>query len=141
LLPNSGARDRTGHSSYAIIAAGLITVGVGLGLITGPIVTVAVANAPTTRSGMSSGLVNVGRMIGATIRVAILGILFGPRIEETAQNATQFVGALHVAFLIGGSAQLLGALIALACVRRDSAQTRTASREASRRGPKVLAQR
>jgi MFS transporter, DHA2 family, methylenomycin A resistance protein len=131
----------TEHSSYAIIAAGLITVGVGLGLITGPIATVAVANAPATRSGMSSGLVNVGRMIGATIGVAILGILFGPRIEETAQNATQFVGALHVAFLIGGSAQLLGALIALACVRRDSAQTRTASREAPRRGPKVLAQR
>ena len=51
---------------YWPIAAALFPVGIGLGLITGPIATVAVANAPAARSGMSSGLVNVGRMVGAT---------------------------------------------------------------------------
>jgi DHA2 family methylenomycin A resistance protein-like MFS transporter len=38
------------QSSYLIIAAGLFAIGVGLGLITGPIATVAVANAPAARS-------------------------------------------------------------------------------------------
>jgi hypothetical protein len=48
---------------------------------------VAVANAPAARSGMSSGLVNVGRLVGATLGVAFLGLMFGPRIEEVAKDA------------------------------------------------------
>jgi two-component sensor histidine kinase len=41
------------QSSYWIIAAAPFAIGIGLGLITGPIATVAVANAPAERSGMS----------------------------------------------------------------------------------------
>jgi MFS transporter, DHA2 family, methylenomycin A resistance protein len=108
------------QSGYAIIAAALFAVGLGLGLITGPIATAAVANAPVARSGTSSGLVNVGRMVGATLGVAILGILFGAHIEETARDPARFLEALRAAFLIGGAAQLCGALIALICFHRGA---------------------
>jgi MFS transporter, DHA2 family, methylenomycin A resistance protein len=111
------------QSSYGLIAAALLAVGLGLGFITGPIATVAVANAPVARSGLSSGLVNVGRMVGATLGVAILGMLFGARIEETAADPGRFLQALHAAFAIGGIAQLAGAAIALTCFRRDSLAT------------------
>jgi MFS transporter, DHA2 family, methylenomycin A resistance protein len=108
------------QSGYAIIAAALFAVGLGLGLITGPIATAAVANAPVARSGTSSGLVNVGRMVGATLGVAILGILFGAHIEETARDPARFLEALRAAFLIGGATQLCGALIALICFHRGA---------------------
>jgi DHA2 family methylenomycin A resistance protein-like MFS transporter len=118
------------QSPYALIAAALFAVGLGLGFITGPIATVAVANAPVARSGLSSGLVNVGRMVGATLGVAILGIIFGARIEETAADPGRFLQALHAAFLIGGGGELAGAVIALTCFRRDSLATRRTAPEA-----------
>ena len=49
------------RAGYSWVAAALFAVGLGLGLITGPIATAAMANAPAARSGLSSGLVNVGR--------------------------------------------------------------------------------
>jgi EmrB/QacA subfamily drug resistance transporter len=123
------------QSGYSIIAAALFAVGVGLGLITGPIATVAVANAPVARSGMSSGLVNVGRMIGATLGVSILGVIFGPRIEETAKDAAEFLASMRVTFLIGADAQLIGAAIALIWLRHDSLRTKAqpVERRTSRR--------
>jgi EmrB/QacA subfamily drug resistance transporter len=119
------------QSSYWVIAAALFAIGIGLGLITGPIATVAVANAPAERSGMSSGLVNVGRMIGATLGVAILGVIFGPHIEEVAEDAPQFLAAMRVAFLTGGAAQLVGTAIALTYLKHDSLSTKFSTSPAS----------
>ena len=116
ILAAIGASD-----GYWPIAAALFPVGIGLGLITGPIATVAVANAPAARSGMSSGLVNVGRMVGATLGVAFLGLMFGPRMDEAAKNAPHW---MSMSFMIGAGSQFLGAVIALTWVRRDSLQTR-----------------
>ena len=79
------------RAGYSWVAAALFAVGLGLGLITGPIATAAMANAPAARSGLSSGLVNVGRMVGATLGVAALGIVFGGRIEAAAQDVPRFM--------------------------------------------------
>jgi EmrB/QacA subfamily drug resistance transporter len=112
-------------SPYGTIALALLAVGLGLGLITGPIATAAVANAPIERSGMSSGLVNVGRMVGATLGVAILGIVFGTRAEAAAADPAQFLHGMRTAFLIGGLAQVAGAAVAILCFRRDSLETKS----------------
>jgi MFS transporter, DHA2 family, methylenomycin A resistance protein len=63
-------------------------------------------------------------MVGATLGVAILGILFGARIEETARDPGRFLEALRAAFLIGGAAQLCGAVIALICFHRGALEGR-----------------
>ena len=110
-------------SPFMTIAVALLAVGIGLGLITGPIATAAVANAPAARSGMSSGLVNVGRMIGATLGVGVLGLLFGGRVSQATGDADRFMAGLHAAFLLGAAALLCGALIALVWFRRDSLET------------------
>src|SRR5262249_6186713 len=78
------------QTGFAWVIAGLLAIGIGLGLITGPIMTVAVSGAPRERSGTSSGLVNVGRMIGATLGVAILGSVFGAHLDA-AQDAQAFL--------------------------------------------------
>lgn len=111
------------RAGYGPIAAALFAVGLGLGLITGPIATAAMANASAVRSGLSSGLVNMGRMVGATLGVATLGVLFGGRIEAAARDVPQFLHGMHNAFLMGGAAELAGAAIALIWFRRDSLET------------------
>ena len=98
---------------FGWIALGLAAIGVGLGLITGPINGAATANAPRARSGMSSGIVNVGRMAGATLGVAILGTLFGA-------HASAPLTGMRMALGIGGLAELLGSAVALVGLRRDS---------------------
>ena len=113
------------RAGYWPIAIALFTVGTGLGLITGLIATVAVANAPAARSSMSSGLVNVGRTLGATLGVAFLGLVFGRRIDDVAKDAPKFMAGMSTSFLVGAAAQFLGAAIALAWLRRDSLQTKT----------------
>jgi DHA2 family methylenomycin A resistance protein-like MFS transporter len=65
---------------------------------------VAVNAVPAARSGTAAALINVARMSGATIGVAILGAvfaLFGGGLE-----------GLRLALLLGGGAQVTAAAIA-----------------------------
>jgi predicted MFS family arabinose efflux permease len=110
------------NASYGVIGAALFVVGAGLGLITGPIFTAAVANAPVERSGMSSGLVNVGRMVGATVGVAVLGLFFGERAADATRDLGQFMTGMRAAFILGGGVVLAGAVLAAFAFRRDSLQ-------------------
>jgi len=72
--------------SLPFIEAALLVIGIGLGLNTAPIQNVAVTSVPEDRAGTASGLINTARMVGATIGVAILGLLLGahPGGGETA---------------------------------------------------------
>lgn len=83
---------------------GLAVVGIGMGLNTGPLMSVAVDAVSAARSGTASALINVARMAGATLGVACLGTIF----------ALWHGGAegLRAAMLIGGGVQLCGALAA-----------------------------
>jgi hypothetical protein len=80
----------------------LVVIGVGNGLCFGPIMTVAVSNVGDERSGTSSGLVNVARMVGATLGVAIPGSTFGAHVIQASQDVTKFLAGMHRAFFIAG---------------------------------------
>jgi MFS transporter, DHA2 family, methylenomycin A resistance protein len=88
---------------------GLIVAGLGMGLNTGPLYGIAVGAVGQERSGTASSLINVARMTGATIGIAVLGTLFGLLHGGTA--------GLRVAMLVGGTAQLCGAMAAFALIR------------------------
>jgi hypothetical protein len=107
------------HTSLTLVMAPLLSVGVGLGLITGPIANAAVANVPAARAGMASGLVNVGRLIGATRGVGVLGLVFGGSITMSADGGG-FVAGMRAACLMGAVAQFLGAAIAFVGFRGPS---------------------
>ena len=111
------------QSGDAIMMSGLFAIGAGLGLITGPILTVAVSNVPSERSGTSSGLVNVGRMVGATLGVAILGSIFGAHVDATGEDTAAFLRGMRRALAVAGSAEFGGALIALRFLMGDDART------------------
>jgi MFS transporter, DHA2 family, methylenomycin A resistance protein len=80
---------------------GLTLTGIGMGMATGPLMGEAVGAVPPARSGTASALINVARMVGATVGVAALGAVYamfssGPE-------------GLRCAMMVGGIAQLAGA--------------------------------
>lgn len=83
---------------------GLVMTGLGMGLATGPLLGAAVGAVPAERSGTAASLINVARMAGATMGVAILGAAFAAFHGDAA--------GLRVAMLLGGLVQLGGAAIA-----------------------------
>jgi EmrB/QacA subfamily drug resistance transporter len=101
-----------------LIEIALLIIGVGLGLNTGPVNSVAVANVAASRSGTASGLLNTARMIGATLGVAVLGSIFAVHAGEGAGEG--MVSGLRVALFGGAVAELVGAAVALAFTRSDS---------------------
>jgi EmrB/QacA subfamily drug resistance transporter len=90
-----------GEGSLVFAEIGLALTGVGMGLATGPLMGEAVGAVPAARSGTASAIINVARMVGATVGVAALGAVYaalkgGPE-------------GLRVAMILGGGAQLSGA--------------------------------
>lgn len=107
-------------TSLVLIEAALVVVGIGLGLNTAPVNGVAVAALPPTRSGTASGLLNTTRMVGATLGVAILGALFAAHAGPQALSGADFLAGMRMALTGGGAAELIGAAVAIAFIRKDS---------------------
>jgi predicted MFS family arabinose efflux permease len=88
---------------------GLLLTAIGMGLNTGPLHGIAVGSVAQARAGTASALINVARMTGATLGVALLGAVFALLHGGPA--------GLHAALLIGGLVQLTGATVAFARIR------------------------
>jgi predicted MFS family arabinose efflux permease len=67
---------------------------------------------PLRRAGLASGVVNLARLVGITVGVAVLG------------SAMASVGA-QAALLIGGVIQFLGAVVVLRRGREEKVASRT----------------
>ncbi|HWX51440.1 MAG TPA: MFS transporter [Roseomonas sp.] len=117
-----GARIMTG-GGVGLIGAGLLVIGLttrsasilpaeiglgltglGMGFATGPLMGTAVGAVSAARSGTAAALINVARMAGATIGVAILGAVF-----TALQGGPE---GLRLAMLVGGLVQLTAAAVA-----------------------------
>jgi EmrB/QacA subfamily drug resistance transporter len=91
-------------SSFPAEEAGLMLTGLGMGLATGPLMGIAVGAVAAARSGTASSLINVARMAGATLGVAVLGSVFA--FAGSGQDG------LGAAMVLGGCAQLACAAFA-----------------------------
>jgi DHA2 family methylenomycin A resistance protein-like MFS transporter len=88
---------------------GLMLAGFGMGLNTGPLYGIAVGSIGRERSGTASALINVARMTGAALGVALLGTVFG--LLHGGPDG------LRGAMIVGGLVLLGGAWVAFATVR------------------------
>ena len=93
-----------GFSSLVVAEIGLALTGLGMGFATGPLMGAAVDSFDSDRSGTAAALINVARMAGATIGVAILGAIFA--------HACGGEGGLQWAMIVGGVVQITAAAIA-----------------------------
>jgi len=93
-----------GERTIISAIVGLSITGLGMGVATGPLFAVAVGAVAPARSGTAAALINVARMVGATIGVAMLGSVYA-----------LFGGGplgLRVALFLGGAVQLCAAAMA-----------------------------
>jgi hypothetical protein len=80
-----------------------------MGINTGPLMAVAVEAVGPERAGTASSLINVARMAGATMGVAVLGAAFA----VSGGGARGFTAAM----VLGGLVQMGGALTAWVTIR------------------------
>jgi DHA2 family methylenomycin A resistance protein-like MFS transporter len=95
-------------ASIAGAEIGLSLTGLGMGLATGPLMEAAVGAVSAARSGTAAALINVARMVGATVGVAVLGALFA-----LMQGGTE---GLRLSMVLGGGVQLASAAVAWTAV-------------------------
>jgi MFS transporter, DHA2 family, methylenomycin A resistance protein len=92
---------------------GLAMTGLGMGLATGPLMGAAVGAVDAARSGTAAALINVARMAGATIGVAVLGAVFA--IAHAGPEG------LRLALLIGAVVQIACGAVAWTTMRPSKA--------------------
>jgi len=92
------------QASIVLAELGLALTGLGMGFATGPLMGAAVDAVAAVRSGTASALVNVARMAGATIGVAVLGAVFA-----VAHGGPD---GLRLAMFLGGLVQITCAALA-----------------------------
>lgn len=102
--------------SLVFAEIGLALTGIGMGLATGPLMGEAVGAVPAARAGTASAVINVARMVGATVGVAVLGTVYA--VFEGGPDGLRF------AMILGGLAQLSGAAYSWITTARSSAAPR-----------------
>jgi DHA2 family methylenomycin A resistance protein-like MFS transporter len=93
-------------TSYAVMAAPLIAMSTGLGLLVPPLTSTLLGSVEKSRSGIAAGVLNATRQTGSVLGVALFGSLIG--------GARDFIAGLH-ASLIVSAAVLLAAAAAIWC--------------------------
>lgn len=74
----------TSSSGWAVVLPGMFLVGVGAGLVLGPVSAAAMAAVSGPRAGMASGAVNTFRQFGYAFGIAVLGAVFHSGLASTA---------------------------------------------------------
>ena len=104
------------HAGLAHVELAFLIIGLGLGLNTGPVLSVAVTVAPKSYSGTASSVINTARMVGATLGVALLGGLFAMYAGNDPSSAEAIVAGVRPAMLGGAIAEGLGAVLAFLAI-------------------------
>ncbi|HEX3546030.1 MAG TPA: MFS transporter [Mycobacterium sp.] len=100
-----------------LLALSFVLAGAGLALNTAPAVGLAMSAVPVQRAGLASGVVNLARLVGITVGVAVLG---------SALAAVGGAGGVRTALLLGVVVQLAGAVVAHRLARAKTGAATTA---------------
>lgn len=100
------------HGSSWLLEASFVLAGAGLALNTGPAVALAMSAIPVRQAGLAAGVVNLARLLGISVGVAVLG---------SALAAVGGDGGVRSALVLGGVCQLVGAAVAMRLARPDPA--------------------
>ena len=109
----------TATSHWTVLLPGFLIGGVGIGFVNAPLATVAIGTVRVERAGMASGINNTFRQIGLAMGIAALGAIFEAKAgSQQAASPQDFVHGLHTIMLVGTGVAAVGAVLALALVRR-----------------------
>jgi EmrB/QacA subfamily drug resistance transporter len=135
------------HTPYALMAAGLVVLGIGMGAAMTPATSAITEALPRAQQGVGSALNDLSREVGGATGIAVIGSVltstYSSHVDLTglssraaaevkasyatasrfgaevaARAHTAFVTAMHVALLTGAGAALVAALATLILLAR-----------------------
>jgi MFS family permease len=109
------------QSSYGMILPALIVAGLGMSLTMTPTTAAAMGSVPVDKAGVGSAVLNSFRQVGGSLGIAVIGAIVTSQIAVPSGSplyADQFVSGMHTGFRVSAAMAFLGALVAVAAVRR-----------------------
>jgi EmrB/QacA subfamily drug resistance transporter len=101
-------------SDMTLFLAGLVLLGIGMGLFTPPNNAAIMAAAPTDQSGLAAGVLNMTRGVGTALGLAATGLVFAAVAgEDPSAGDLVTRGFASAAWFLAGVAVLAAALAAL----------------------------
>jgi EmrB/QacA subfamily drug resistance transporter len=115
------------RTTYAGLIVPFVLMGIGIALVMSPMSTAAMNAVSVQKSGVASGVLQMSRMVGASVGVAATGAIFQAQLGSgfnPAQLATApeqaratFVDALGSAMLLAAVVVVAGLVVSLTLVR------------------------
>jgi EmrB/QacA subfamily drug resistance transporter len=140
------------HTPYALMLAGLVVLGTGMGAAMTPATSAITESLPASQQGVGSALNDLSRDLGGALGIAVLGSLFDagyrshmtvsglpPALAAKAKDSfavalrlpepiaeharNAFASGLHISLLAGAGAALTAAIISFLLLARVSPRT------------------
>src|SRR5262249_7644276 len=118
-------------TTYAGLILPFVLMGLGIALVMSPMSTAAMNAVSAQKAGVASGVLQMSRMIGASVGIAATGAIFqaqlgsgfNPALLATApeQARATFVDALASAMLLAAIVVVAGLVVALTLLRKARA--------------------
>jgi MFS family permease len=115
------ARAPVGGSFVADVLPSMVLLGLGAGIAFNPVLLAAMSEVEPSESGLASGIVNTGFMMGGALGLAVLASLAAARTDALRGSGDGALAALtggyHAAFVAGALFALAGALLGALLLR------------------------
>ena len=120
------ARAPTGAEFWMDVLPGMILVGLGAGTAINPLLLAAMGDVEQSESGLASGIVNTSFMMGGALGLAVLASVAASRTTQLLaaghSHTTALLGGYHLAYLLGSTFALAGAVLSFAALRAAKPQ-------------------
>ncbi len=103
---------RPGGSYFLVVAPGGILSGLGMGLTLVSSTIAATQGVPRTQSGLASGLLNMSRLFGGALGLAVLSTIAASSSRGGGGGALALTNGFTVAFEVGAAITILAAVLA-----------------------------
>ncbi|AHH20186.1 putative transmembrane efflux protein, major facilitator superfamily [Nocardia nova SH22a] len=101
-------------SSWSALLPGYLVIGLGVGVLAPPLVSVAMAAVAPRQSGIAAGAVNTARQLGLALGVAILGTVLRSVTGSGRTTTAHFVSGLDAAVAVAAGAGIICGIAAFA---------------------------
>jgi EmrB/QacA subfamily drug resistance transporter len=108
-------------SSFWDIVPGLILGGFGMSLAMTPTTAAAMGSVPVDKAGVGSAVLNSMRQVGGSLGIALMGAIVASSVSVlpgSPEYPAQFVEGYHNALHVAAAIAALGAVVAVATVRK-----------------------
>src|SRR6185312_16247235 len=108
-------------SGFWQIVPGLVLGGFGMSLAMTPTTAAAMGSVPVDKAGVGSAVLNSMRQVGGSLGIALMGAIVAASVSRAPtkpQYSDQFVEGYHNALHVAAAIAIVGAVVAVATVRR-----------------------